>query len=46
MRFVDVDLHTRDPSIAMVDPETWETRELRLRHEGDAVEEFYRSLAP
>jgi len=30
----------------MVDTETGETCELRLRHEGDEVEQFYRSLAP
>jgi transposase len=46
MRLVGVDLHTRDQSIAMVDTETGETRELRLRHEGDEVEQFYRSLTP
>src|SRR5260370_33606653 len=46
MRLVGVDLHTRDQSIAMVDTETGETRELRLRHEGEEVEQFYRSLAP
>jgi len=40
-----VDLHTRDQSIAMVDTETGETQELRLRHDGDEVERFYSSLA-
>ena len=34
MMLVGVDLRTRDQSIAMVDTETGETRELRLRHEG------------
>ena len=46
MRLVGVDLHTREQSIAMVDTETGETCELRLQHEGDEVEQFYRSLAP
>jgi hypothetical protein len=40
MRLVGVDLHTRDQSIARVDTETGEIRELRLRHEGDEVEQF------
>ncbi len=46
MRLVGGDLHTRDQSIAMVDTETGETQELRLRHEGDEVERFYSSLVP
>jgi transposase len=45
MMLVGVDLHTRDQSIAMVDAETGEIRELRLRHDGDEVERFYSSLA-
>jgi transposase len=45
MTLVGVDLHTRDQSIALLDTETGETRELRLRHEGDEVERFYESLA-
>jgi transposase len=45
MRLVGVDLHTREQSIAMVDTETGETQELRLRHEGDEVERFYSNLA-
>ena len=38
-------LHTRDQSIAVVDTETGETRELRLRHDGDEVERSYSRLA-
>jgi transposase len=45
MMLVGVDLHTRDQSIAMVDTESGETRELRLRHDSDEVERFYSSLA-
>jgi hypothetical protein len=40
-----VDLHTREQSIAMVDSETGEARELRLRHDGNEVERFYSGLA-
>jgi len=44
MMLVGVDLHTRDQSVAMVDTTTGEVQQLRLRHEGDAVEQFYGAL--
>lgn len=44
MMLVGVDLHTREQSVAALDTNTGEVRQLRLRHEGKAVEEFYAAL--
>jgi transposase len=44
MTLVGVDLHTREQSVALLDTETGEARELRLRNEGSEVERFYDSL--
>jgi transposase len=41
---IGVDLHTRDQSVAMLDTATGELQEHRLRHDGEAVEQFYGSL--
>jgi len=46
MTLVGVDLHTREQSVAVLDTETGEIQELRLRHEGDATERFYVALPP
>jgi hypothetical protein len=45
MKIVGVDLHARQQSIAMLDTETGEWTEKVIRHEGNAVEEFYAGLA-
>ena len=45
MKIVGCDLHARQQSIAMVDTETGELTEKRLMHEGNAVRDFYASLA-
>ena len=39
-----MDLHTREQSIAEHDTATGEMRQLCLRHDGDAVEQFYADL--
>src|SRR5215472_15859174 len=44
MKIVGVDLHARQQSIAMLDTETGEWTEKVIRHEGNAVEEFYAAL--
>src|SRR5215472_2555975 len=44
MKIVGVDLHARQHSIAMLDTETGEWTEKVIRHEGNAVEEFYAGL--
>jgi transposase len=44
MTLVGVDLHSRD-RIAMLDTETGELQEFRLRHDGDEVDRFYGALA-
>ena len=44
MRIIGCDLHASQQSIAMLDPETGETAEVTLKHEGDAVREFYAAL--
>ena len=44
MRIIGVDLHTRQQTIAMLDPETGELVEKTLKHEGEAVREFYSAL--
>src|SRR5262249_12443807 len=44
MKIVGCDLHAGQQSIAMVDSETGELTEKVLKHEGNAVREFYGSL--
>ncbi|HEV2697406.1 MAG TPA: IS110 family transposase [Terriglobales bacterium] len=44
MKIVGCDLHAREQSIAMLDTETGELTEKTLRHEGNAVREFYAAL--
>jgi transposase len=44
MTFVGCDLHSRNQQVAALDAETGELQELRLAHDGDAVERFYASL--
>ena len=44
MKIVGCDLHARQQSIAMVDTETGEFAEKLLKHEGNAVRDFYASL--
>jgi transposase len=44
MRIIGVDLHTRQQTIAMLDPETGELAEKTLKHEGETVREFYAAL--
>lgn len=45
MKIVGCDLHARQQTIAMVDTEAGEFAEKTLRHEGNAVREFYAALA-
>src|SRR4030095_9360115 len=44
MKIVGCDLHARQQSIAVLDTETGELTEKVIRHEGNAVREFYVSL--
>jgi transposase len=44
MRIIGVDLHTRQQTIAMLDPETGASVEKTLKHEGETVREFYSAL--
>ena len=44
MKIVGVDLHAKQQSIAMLDTETGELTEKVIRHEGNAVREFYATL--
>ena len=44
MKIVGCDLHARQQSIAMLDTETGEFTEKVIRHEGNAVREFYAAL--
>ena len=44
MRMIGVDLHTRQQTIARLDPETGALVEKTLKHEGEAVREFYSAL--
>ena len=44
MKIVGVDLHAKQQSIAMLDTETGELIEKVIRHEGNAVREFYAAL--
>jgi transposase len=46
MTLIGVDLHTREQSVASLDTTTGERRELRIRHDGDDVEQFYGALQP
>ena len=43
MKIVGCDLHAGQQSIAMMDSETGELSEKLLKHEGNAVREFYSS---
>ena len=45
MKIAGCDLHARQQTIAMMETETGEFTEKTLRHEGDAVREFYAALA-
>src|SRR6201986_2465228 len=45
MQIIGVDLHTRQQTVAMLNVETGEIVEKTLQHEGDAVREFYSTLA-
>ena len=44
MKIVGCDLHARQQSIAMLDTESGEFKEKIVRHEGNAVREFYAAL--
>jgi hypothetical protein len=44
MKIVGVDLHAKQQSIAMLGTETGELTEKIIRHEGNAVREFYGTL--
>jgi transposase len=44
MRIIGCDLHAAQQTIAMLDRETGEVSEKTLKHDGEAVREFYRSL--
>jgi hypothetical protein len=44
MKIVGCDLHARQQTIAMVDPETGEFTEKTLCNKGNAVREFYAAL--
>jgi len=43
MRLIGCDLHASQPSIAMLDRDTGVVGEKTLKHEGEAVREFYAS---
>src|SRR4029077_1095043 len=45
MKIVGCDLHARQQSIAIVDTETGEFSQKTVNHEGNAVRDFYASLA-
>jgi transposase len=44
MRIIGCDLHASQQSIAMLDQQTGETVDITLKHEGDAVRNFYAAL--
>jgi hypothetical protein len=44
MKIVGCDLHAKQQSIAMLDTETGELTERVIRHEGNAVRQFYEAL--
>ena len=46
MRIIGCDLHASQQSIAMLDDETGEIVERTLKHEADAVRDFYAALPP
>src|SRR5262249_16548398 len=46
MRLIGCDLHARQQSIAMLDRDTGAVIEKTLKHEGDAVREFYAAISP
>ncbi len=46
MRLIGCDLHASQQSIAMLDRETGAVIEKTLKHEGEAVREFYASIPP
>src|SRR5213593_5252593 len=46
MRLIGCDLHARQQSIAMLDRDTGAMIEKTLKHEGEAVREFYASIPP
>lgn len=46
MRLIGCDLHARQQSIAMLDRDTGAVIEKTLKHEGEAVREFYASIPP
>ena len=45
MRIIGCDLHAAQQTIAMLDRDTGEVVEKTLKHEGEAVREFYAALA-
>jgi hypothetical protein len=46
MRLIGCDLHASQQSIAMLDRDTGVVVEKRLKHQGEAVREFYASILP
>ncbi len=46
MRLIGCDLHASQQSIAMLDRDTGVVVEKTLKHEGEAVREFYTSIPP
>jgi transposase len=44
MRIIGCDLHASQQSVAMLDPETGETVDVTLKHEGETVRHFYAAL--
>ena len=46
MRIIGCDLHAAQQTIAMLDRDSGEVSEKTLKHEGETVREFYRSLRP
>ena len=46
MTLVGCDLHSRKQQVAVLDTTTGELLEQELAHEGDAVEQFYKTLPP
>ena len=46
MRIIGCDLHASQQSIAILDDETGEIVERTLKHEADAVRDFYAALPP
>ena len=46
MRLIGCDLHASQQSIAMLDCDTGAVIEKTLKHEGEALREFYGSIPP